>query len=470
MELIKQNKKGFQLILIVLIGMLIWMIPAPSQVDAKGWGLFSIFIATILGVVLKPLPLGAIALFSLTISVLTKTLTFSQAFSGFNDSIVWLIVSAFFIAKGFISTGLGNRIAYFFMGLFGKSTLGLGYGLLMTEFILAPAIPSVTARSGGIIFPILKSISQAFTGGEDESSKMGTFLTLCAFQGGVITSGMFLTSMAGNPLIIQLANQEGLNITWGFWALAAIVPGLCSLIAMPYIIYLICPPKTKKNPHAKEYSAKKLKEMGKLHSKEWIMLGTFFLLIGLWVVGPYIYLSATVAALIGLFVLLLTGILDWNELIKEGNVWDTLIWFATLITLASFLNQFGITKWFSDIVVSNVQGYNWITGFLIVVLIYFYSHYFFASNLAHISVMFTPFLVISIALGTPPYLAVLVLAFFSSLFGGLTHYGCGPAPIFFGGGHVKVGTWWKIGGVISIANILIWLVVGSLWWKLIGVW
>jgi DASS family divalent anion:Na+ symporter len=181
-------------------------------------------------------------------------------------------------------------------------------------------------------------------------------------------------------------------------------------------------------------------------------------------------MKATVAAMIGLGIMLLTGILKWKDILEEQGAWDTFIWFSTLVTLASFLNKFGLSTWFSHWVVSHVTGFGWIAGFSVVALVYFYSHYFFASNVAHIGAMYAPLLIVSIALGTPPELAALILAFFSSLFGGLTHYGSGPAPILFGSGYVSIGEWWKIGAISSLLNIAIWAVVGGLWWKVIGLW
>lgn len=393
----------------------------------------------------------------------------ADAFSGFSNEIVWLVVFAFFISRGFISTGLGSRVAYKIMSVFGKNSLGLGYGLVLTDLVLAPTIPSVTARVGGVVYPILKSVADIFTG-KSEDPKMGAFLTQATFQGSMITSAMFLTSMAGNPLIAELARSHGIEITWTSWAIAAAVPGLLSLIAVPYVLFLLAPPTMRQTPHAREMAAEKLHHLGPMKPKEWVMLGCFFLLIVLWVAGPYIGVKATIAAMIGLAVLLLTGIIQWKEVLEEQGAWDTFIWFATLITLASYLNKLGFTTWFSEYVVRQVGGLEWTAGFLIVSLIYFYSHYFFASCVAHIGAMYAPLLIVSIALGTPPELAALTLGFFSSLMGTLTHYGSGQAPILFGTGYLTTGQWWKMGFVSSLVNIGIWLIFGGLWWKVLGLW
>lgn len=249
-----------------LLGFLLWISPHSVEIQDNGWQLFAIFVATIFAIIFKPLPLGAIALIALSIATITKTLTIEQALSSFSNDIVWLVLLAFFIAKAFIKSGLGGRIAYTFVSLFGKKTLGLSYGLLASELILAPAIPSVTARSGGVIFPIIQGLAKSF-GSEPQLGTerlMGAFLIKVAYQGSIITSAMFLTAMAANPLIAKLVEQAGYEISWSAWAVAALLPGLLSLILMPLIIYYVYPPEIRSTPDAPKIAKQHLKEMGKL--------------------------------------------------------------------------------------------------------------------------------------------------------------------------------------------------------------
>jgi len=463
------NKKVLSFIICIIIGFFIWFLPPPEGVSKQAIHLFAIFIFTVLGIILRPMTIGIIALLGLTLTVVTKTLNFADAFSGFSHPVVWLIVFAFFISRGFIKTGLGERVAYFIMKLLGKNTLGMGYGMVLTDLLLAPAIPSVTARVGGIIYPIVISLSKSF-GSEPYSHprRIGAFLIKVTFQGSVITSGMFLTSMAGNPLIADFALNAGVTISWGTWALAAAVPGLICLIITPLFLYKFYPPEIRETPDARRLAAQKLKEMGRIRPQEWIMISSFVLLITLWVIGPYIEMAAVVAALIGLAILLLSSVLTWEDVTKEKGAWNTLMWFAILIMMATFLNKLGLTLWFSGYVKGHVEGLNWFTAYIVLSLIYFYSHYFFASNVAQIGSMYAPFLFLCIALGTPPMVAALTLAFFSNLFGGLTHYGCGPAAIYFSSGYVKVTDWWKLGFFLSLINVFVWLVIGGGWWKLLG--
>lgn len=449
--------------------MIIWFLPHSEKIDPRAWKTLAVFVYTLLCMILKPIPIGAATLSSLIALTLLGVLNFQEAFSGFTNQTVWLIVVAFFIARGFIKTGLGLRIAYNLMQLLGKSTLGMAYGFAFTDLILASCIPSVTARTGGIIYPVILSLSESFGSFKHQGPrKIGAFLLFASFQCSVITSAMFLTGMSGNPMVQSFAGAQGVSITWTNWAIGAFVPGILSLILVPLVLYLLYPPTVKYTPEAKAYAKAKLKEMGKITLHESLLIGVFCFMILFWIFANVVNVPATITALIGLFVLVVTGVVTWEDVLKEKGAWDTLIWFASLIAIASALNQFGLMHYFSDLVKFYIGGFHWKLGFLLIILLYYYSHYFFASNVAHITAVYAPFLALSIAIGAPPLLAALFLGFLSSLFGGISTYGSGPAPIFFGAGYIGTKEWWVFGFVVSLVIIITWGLVGSVWWRLIG--
>ncbi|GBG71516.1 hypothetical protein CBR_g8933 [Chara braunii] len=461
------------LIASILTGVIVWMIPAPAGVARNAWQLLAIFLATIVGIITQPLPLGAVALMGLGASVLTRTLSFAAAFSAFGDPIPWLIALAFFFARGFIKTGLGNRVAYKFVSMFGKTTLGLSYSLVFSEAFLAPAIPSVSARAGGIFLPLVKALCLASGSrvGDGTERKLGAYLMLTCFQTSVISSAMFLTGMAANPLSVNLAaGAIGHAISWTEWAMAGLVPGLIGLLVIPSFLYVIYPPEIKASPDAPRLAQENLKKMGPMTREEKIMAATLVCTVGLWIFGSSIKVDAVTAAIAGLSVLLVTGVVTWKECLGEGVAWDTLTWFAALIAMANYLNKYGLIAWFSQSVVKVVGGLGlpWQPAFGILVLLYFYSHYFFASGAAHIGAMFTAFLSVATALGTPPLFGALVLCFVSNLMGGLTHYGIGSAPVFYGAGYVPLSKWWTYGFICSVLNLVIWLGAGSIWWNVLG--
>lgn len=467
-----KKKELFTLFFLFLIGFLIAIAPHSPDIPEKGWTLFAIFVSTLLGIMLRPLPTGAISIIALTMALLTNVLTFDEAFFSFKCDTVWLVVFAFFISRGFVKTGLGVRIAYYLVSLFGKRTLGLAYSLLASEAVLAPAIPSITARSGGIIFPIALGLSESF--GSDPKKKternIGSFLMTVAYQGSAIGSTLFLTAMAANTFVANLTQDAGYTLSWGMWALAAIVPGILSLIVMPLVVYKVYPPLIKETPHAPEFARNHLKERGKFSQNEWLMLIVFLLLVFFWILSVPFHIKPTITAMAGLSLLLITKVLDWKDVLKEEHAWDTFLWFSILVTLSAGLYKLGFIPWVSNQVVGMVTGIPWVWAFLLLLVIYFYSHYFFASNSAHVGAMYPAFLMVIIGFGTPVNLAILSLAFASSLMGALTHYGSGPAPIYYGSGYVDVKNWWRVAFIVSVVNLLIWIGLGCLWWKFLGMW
>src|SRR5678816_945059 len=230
----------------------VMLIPVPSGITPQSWRLLAIFAATITGSIVRPLPGGAMVLLGVTALPLFKVLEIKDALTGYADPVVWLVLAAFFISRGMIKTGLGRRIAFLFIKAIGKHSLGLAYALASTEMILATVIPSTGARSGGIIFPIAKSLAEAYESRPGPTARrLGAFLMASVYQCNVIVCAMFLTGQASNPIIARFAREvTSIDITYARWAIGAIVPGILSLLLVPFVIYRVFPPQVKHTPAA----------------------------------------------------------------------------------------------------------------------------------------------------------------------------------------------------------------------------
>jgi DASS family divalent anion:Na+ symporter len=465
-----KHSKTLKLLILFMGGTLMWFSPISNEISPQSWHLLVIFLFTIIGIILNPLPISALALLGAGSCVLFGVLDTKQVLSGFSDKVIWLLVFAFLISRAMIKTGLGKRMAYYFISKLGKTTLGLSYGLIFAEFLLSPAIPSVTARGGGIIYPIAQSLVSSYGTQRSPSCLKKTlgFISQVCFQANIITSAMFLTAMASNPLVQSLALKEGIEISWNTWALGAIVPGIISLALLPLSIYVLHKPAITISPDAPKHALTALKEMGKLSLHEIIMTITLAGLIIGWVLDKKIGLDATAVAMLGVITLLVTGVLDWNDAIHEKSAWDSFIWFAIMVTLSGQLAELGAIKWISGKIGSSLIGYPAAIAVPLLIALYFYLHYLFASAAAHIAVLFTTFLLLILSFNVPVMIAAMPLAYFSSLSGGLTHYGIATAPIYYGTKAVTTAEWWKIGLLISLQNIIIWGVIGGFWWKYLG--
>ena len=457
---------------IVLVpALLLYFLPVPG-LNPSQRHLLAIFVGTIVSLVAQPVVMGVSVLLAMTILVLTNTLPGTKVLSGFSNATVWLIFTAFLFARAITATGFGLRIAYMFVRRFGHSALTLGYSVAASDLALAPFIPSDTARGGGVIYPIARSLAQVF-GSEPgpTAGRIGAFLMLIGFHSTYTTSAMFLTGMAANPLIAEMASKIAhVELTWGQWALAAAVPGLLSLTLIPYLIYRLHPPEIRDTQAAQRHALEELHRMGPLSNREWRLLAILLGVMAGWVTSPWHGLHNAFVALAGVSAILLSRVLTWDDLLHETKAWDALIWFAGLLMMADALLDSGVIKIISSAVFAHMTGWPWPVAAAVLACTYLYVHYGFASMTAHVTALYPGFLAAGLVAGAPPLLMALLLAYFSNLDAAMTHYGTGSAPVYFGAGYVSQTTWWRLGFLISLVNLIIWLGVGSLWWKLLGMW
>jgi len=478
-----KNSKWLGLLVIVAVAGMCWHISPPEGLSPAAWHSLILFVACIVSIVINVLPIGAIGILGITLYALlnagaakTPAAAVATALRDINNSTIWLIVVAFLVARGFIKTGLGRRIALSMIRLLGKRTLGLAYGLAVADLILAPTMPSNTARCGGVLYPIADSLSRSYESypGDASRSKIGTFLITCLSNVNDATSAMFITAFTGNFIILRLAANSGVQLTWGSWLLAAVVPCLLSFLLIPSLLYfIVARPEIRQTPQAPELARKQLVEMGPMTRHEWCMTMVIVTLLVLWIFYDSLKVDPTTASFVGLSLLLLTGVLTWKDILSETGAWDTLIWFAALLMMANQLRDLGFMTWFANTVGNEVKlligpGSGWVLLLAVLNAIYLYAHYFFASGNAQIMALYAVFLTLGIKLGVPPMPMALMLAMCSAFSCSLTQYTHARGPILFGAGYVPTLVWWRTGFICTLLNQAILFSVGLAWWKMLG--
>ena len=477
--------------------LILWFIPAPEGVAPNAWHLLALFIGIIAGIIGKAMPIGAMAMLAMTIVALLQVTVpelgadgnpiknpaaqaAKDALSSLNSPLIWMIGIAIMISRSLLKTGLGTRIGYLFLSLFGKSTVGVAYSLALCDLLIAPVTPSNTARGGAIVHPIMKAIATSFDSDPEKGTqnKIGRYLALVNYHANIISCLIFLTATAPNPLVVDLvakATDSKIHLSWGTWFVAMVVPGMVAMVLMPIILYFLYKPEITSTPNAPEMARAKLKEMGPMSRNEKITLGVFAVLLVLWagLLAPLgIKVDATTTTFLGISLLLLTGVLTWDDVLKEKGAWDTIVWFAALVMMATFLNKLGLIKWFSDLMGQQIQGMglSWVVGCALLALVYIYSHYMFASGTAHVTAMLGAFYAVGLHLGAPPMLFALVLAASTGIMMSLTPYASGSSPVIYNSGYTTMGEWWIAGFVMSAVEILIFCTIGITWWKMLGYW
>ncbi|MFN0101329.1 MAG: DASS family sodium-coupled anion symporter [Bryobacteraceae bacterium] len=462
--------KGFGPVVLVYL-LIAYVMPKPAVVKQEAWQLFGVFAATVAGLILQPVPGGAMVLIGVLFSALVGGLTIQSALSGYSDPMVWLVLTAFLISRALLNTGLARRIALIFVRMFGTTSVGITYALAATDAVLATIIPSNGARSGGVTLPIARSIAELYESKPGVTAgRLGAFLMVAVYQSICMTAAMFFTGQASNPIAAQIAGENGFPITWGSWFLAGSVPGIVSLAVIPPLVMKLFPPEIRKTPEAAEFAADELRKMGPMSRNERILALVFVGVCGMWATAGRHGIDITVTALLGAAALLLTGVLTWEDVKSEKTAWDMFVWYGGLVRLGKALNEGGVMRAFADSIGGWFVDTPWPLMFGAALLIYFYAHYAFASITAHLLSMYPPFLAVLVLKGAPVGLVAFAFACFVNFSSGLTNYGTTPSPMFFAQEYVTMKDWFRVAAMVSVANVLIWSTVGFGWWKLLGIW
>lgn len=474
-------KSIIQLSIIVLLGVCVNLIPTPEGLSHEAWVFFSIFICVIIGLIVEPFPPAFIGLLGVITASLLKTgpivstdnvvsgsQIVSWGLSGFSNGTVWLIFVAFMFASGFEKTGLGKRIAFFLVKKLGKRSLGLGYAISLADLMLAPIMPSNTARSGGTIFPIIRHIPMLYDSSPEKNPRtIGAYITWVALATTCVTSSMFLTALAPNILAIDLIKTIGIKTpTWGEWFFNFLPVGLILIIAIPLITYLIYPPTIKKSKEVPEWAGEELKKMGPITKKELTMIFLFLVALLLWIFGDLIQINATIAALFVLSCMIILNLLNWNDILTNKSAWNVLIWFGTLVTLSGGLQNVGFLDWFAHNITEIISIFSPHMILMLIILAFYFIHYFFASITAHVTALLVLFIVTAKGIpGMDIKLLTYLLLYSIGLMGIITPYGAGPSPIWYGFGYISTIRFWSLGAIFGLLYLIVLLFVGIPWIK-----
>ena len=476
------TKKLIHYAIILACPILTYIFPAPEGLPILGWHLFGVYVGTILAIMFKPFPLpivllAGVALASIVVGTTpaetladgTKlALKENDVLNGYKSGTTWLVFAAFAMSTAFVTTGLGKRIAYLMIRAFGGTTLRLGSVNACLDLLLSPAMPSTTARAGGIMFPIMNSVTVSL-GSDPEKSprKAGHYLLLNTYMIVKTTGYMFLTAMAPNAVALELMKPiTGIAFNWPQWFLAASVPGLLCLLLTPLVVYVLYPPELKKVDNA-AIAKKGLEEIGPISKQEKTLLGLFVVAVLAWIFSDQLHVSSSTIAISVMALLVILAVINWEDLLKNKGAWNTFIWYGGILGLSSVLDKAHFFTWLSETLkqVMNFGEGHATVATIAILAVSVGVRYLFASGGAYVAAMVPVFSAVGMAAGASPTLLALGLLFSNSYGGALTHYGSGPAPVIFGAGYHDTKSWWIVGAVVGFGSLLIHVTVGFAWWQ-----
>lgn len=463
--------RTLKILIAILFAALFFIIPAPKGLEVQAWKLFGIFAGTILMLMLQGLP-EASAIFVGVSAAGLVVVPIKDVLVGYTDTTVWLIVAAVMMSLGFKKSGLAKRVGLLLIKAFGKSSLGLGYVLGVTDIMLATTIPAAPARGGGLVYPLAQGIFEVVGSKPNENPRrLGAYLTVLLYMMDMVAGSLFMTGMGPNLLSMKLASQIlGVKVSWGLWTLAA-VPGFLVFLLIPYIVYKIYPPELTSVEEVREMAREQLKTLGAVTKKELIVGGTFLLSLVLWATSSKTQIDTTIVAFLGVTIMILTDVIQWKDIADSKETWGILIWFGGIIGLSSALDKLGFFKWLTIVMKGALpQGIGMFTTFVIIALVAIIPHYVFPSLVGYVAT-FAPVIFSFVAVtGAPKYPATFLVAFLMVISSTLTHYGNGLGPLLMGTGYVEKATWWKLGFIVTLLSTVVYLTIGLGYWKVIGLW
>jgi DASS family divalent anion:Na+ symporter len=457
-----------QAVTVAVIAGLWWTAP-PEGLSVQAWRLFALFAGAIFSVVVKAFPILTASVLAVAVAVLTGLLQPADAYAGFGNGTILLIVVAFLVASSVVKCGLGARSGHWIVSKFGRSTLGLSYSIFLLDAVIAPAFPSNTARSG-VLYPLAYSLANAAGATPDrpDRRRVGAFLMFSGIASLSVSSALWLTAMAANPLGTEMARGVGVEIGFGRWLLAASVPTLCAMAILPLVLYRVIGPEVQRTPDAPALARQALAALGPLSRQERIVLVVFVGMVGLWASAASFGLDSTAIAFLGLGALLACDVITLDDIAKQGDVLATFIWFAVLFTLSGQLNELGFMGFLGKKLAAGLGGLATPTAGLILVAAYILLHYLFVSQTAHLLALFGVFLDVGVKLGVNPAILAFQLLFATNYFSAITPQGSSANLLFAGSGYLTQGDLYRLGAITTGVSVAIYFVVGTAWLALVA--
>ncbi|HEY6361310.1 MAG TPA: anion permease [Vicinamibacterales bacterium] len=474
----RRRPVGIRMLIPLAVGATILLLPAPEGLSPGAWRYFALFVAVIAGIIAEPIPAAAVGLVGLVVAGAFRMVrespadSTSWAVSGFANATVWLVFTAYMLSLGYSQTGLGRRIALHLIKVLGQSPLGLGYAVTFADLALAPVTPSVTARSGATLYPVVRQIPELYDSRPNDPSarRIGAYLLYTAFAGSTVTSSMFMTAMAPNLLAVTLAAKiANVSISWTDWFIGFAPLGILLIAVLPAALYKLFPPRIKAAPEAPGWARAQLREMGPISRAEATLLGLISVALALWIGGGR-FIDPTMVAMAVVALMVVLRVVTWAQVTGHAEAWNVLVWFAAVVALAGGLAETGLVTWMAESIAPALAGLGRYLTIVTLIGAFFFVHYLFASITAHTATLYAVFLAVGVQTGaaTPKAWAML-LAFALGIMSILTSYASGQNPIYYGCGYIARRDFWVLGFVLGVTFFAAYMAIIVPWLAWLGI-
>ncbi len=440
-----------------------WFLPlgiAPQAHKALAVGLFMIA-----AWMTQVLDLGITGILGCFLFWMLGIAKFETAFSGFADTTAWFLFGAVCFGLMVAKSGLARRLAFGVMRAVGHSYPRLLLGLIISNFLLTPVVPSGIARVV-IMAAIAMGLADAFGVGKGSNIARGMFIIL-VYQA-TIFDKMVIAGASSITARGAIEKFGDVQVLWSQWALAYLPCDIIVMIVAWRLALWMYPPETAALPGGSDYLQREIRAMGPWSKAEIRAALLMALGVGLWVTD---FLHQIPPPMIGLGVGLLAsmpriGVLDTDDVRKINYL--PIFFVAAAVSLSNVLAQSKALDVLTTIL------FNWIepfigTGWISTLVLYwaaFLYHIVIGNEIAMLATSIPPLMTYAKQHAIDPLTLGMIWTF-----------GAGPKIFMYESAVLVVGYSYgyfdnrdllKVGAVLSIVTALILLVLVPLYWPLIG--
>ncbi len=441
-----------------------WLLPlgiAPTAHKALAVGLF--MIATWMTQVLDHGIAGILGCFLFWMLGIAR---FETAFSGFADTSPWFLFGAVAFGLTVSKSGLARRLAFGVMRAVGHSYPRLLLGLIISNFLLTPIVPSGIARVV-IMAAIAMGLVEAFGVGKGSNIARGMFVIL-VYQA-TIFDKMVIAGAASITARGAIERFGEVSVLWSHWALAYVPCDLIVMIVAWRLALWMYPPEVAALPGGSEYLQREVRAMGPWSPAERRAAILMALGVGLWITD---FLHHIPAPMIGLGVGLLAvmpqvGVLDTDDIRKINYL--PIFFVAAAVSLSNVLAQTKALDVVTTVLFDWIRpfiGTSWMSALVLYWAAFFY-HIVIGNEIAMLATSIPPLMAYAKQHAIDPLALGLIWTF-----------GAGPKIFIYESAVLVVGYSYgyfdsrdllKVGALLSLVTAVILLLLVPFYWPLIGI-
>ena len=408
---------------------------------------------------------GLVIVFLLAAMGATKL---GEAFSGYANTAVWLIVIGFIMAGCMEKSGLSKRIALMLVNAARGSALKVYWAVALVMVITSFLIPSITARTL-LMLPIIVGIGQSFGAREGQSNIVKALLFIVAMSGTMMSAGI-LTAHVGNPItvgLIEAATRQ--TVSWAEWFRIGAPPAFLLAAISVFVLQKMWVPEVKNLGQGQDFVARELQALGKLGSQEKYTLVVFLITLALWATDSIHAVNVVLVGLVAVVLLLWpgSGIMTWKEA-QQKVPWNIFVLYGAGLSMGTALVSSGAAKWLAGTMLGPIAAMPYATQMIVLIWIATALQIFFTGGGPKTTAL-TPIVIAhAVAIGANPLTFALILGM-NMQHQYLLPVSNMPNAIAIGTGHVTSNEIIRTGAVMSMLAAVVMSVMVLTYWTWLGV-